>query len=126
MIVYRVQDAVGRGPYRLGLSHRWADPNGPNNPPWWVEIGETIEAAHARCNDPAMNYGCGFDTLGQLHAWFNSRDLRNLDRLGFKMVRITPDVIVARTPSQVVFGARQHFASAEPRISLISKLARAA
>lgn len=126
MTVYRVQDIVGRGPYRPGFSHRWSDPNGPDNPPWWVEIGETIESAHARCNDPTMHYGCGFDTLDQLHAWFNSRDLRNLDRLGFKMVRIVPDVIVARTPSQVVFGARQRFASAAPRISLVSKLARAA
>lgn len=125
-MILRVQDSVGRGPYRPGLSHRWADPNGPDNPPWWIEIGETMEAAHGRMTDLTMHYGCGFDTMDQFHAWFNPRDLRNLDRLGFKLVKIDPDVIVARTPSQVVFGARKHFAAAAPRVSLISSLARAA
>jgi hypothetical protein len=124
--VYRVQDIEGRGPYRPGLSQKWCDPTGPANVPWWLEIGETIGAAHARMADRSMHYGCGFATLEQLHSWFTPRELRTLDRLGFKLVRISPDAIIALTPTQVVFGSRPPLASAAPRISLVSKLARAA
>lgn len=124
--IYRVQDSVGRGPYRPGFSHRWTDPDGPECPPWWIEIGESLENAMLRMDDPALHYGCGFDTLDQLHDWFTGREIRRLDRLGFKLVAFVPHRIVARTPRQVVFGHNSRLASIAPRISLVSKLVRAA
>lgn len=125
-VIYRVQDAVGRGPYRPGFSYRWSDPDGPTQMPWWIEIGEPIDVAHAKMSDPTLHYGCGFDTLDQMHSWFSRRELRTLDKLGFKLVKIEPDFVIARTPTQVVFGSRKAFANARPRISLMSSLARAA
>jgi len=77
-------------------------------------------------SDPQMHYGCGFSTLDQLQSWFTARELRKLDRLGYKMVQFEADVIIAETPSQVVFGCRLPLACLHPRISLTSKLAKAA
>jgi hypothetical protein len=123
--VLRVQDASGRGPYRPGFSRLWSDPDGPIVPLWWEEIGQSLEAAHSAMSEE-YHWGCGFRTGEQFRAWFSDRELRKLDRFGFYLVRIAPDVIHAETPSQVVFGTVQPMSIASPRISLVSKLALAA
>lgn len=125
-MIYRVQDREGRGPYRPGFSQRWADEDGPDCPPWWIETGESMEAAMSRMSDPSLHYGCGFDTLAQLHQWFTRGELRRLDRLGFKLVSFAPDKIIARTDRQVVFGHGSRLASLSPRVSLVSKIVEAA
>jgi len=102
--ILRVQDSVGRGPYRPGFSYRWSDPNGPNCPPWWEELGEDMASAHRRFSGD-LHYGCGFKDYAQFEAWFSPREQRALDRLGYRLVAIIPDAIIAETPRQVVFGS---------------------
>ena len=125
MVVLRVQDGEGRGPYRPGFSARWSDPNGPICKPWWIEIGETFEVAHQRFCE-GYHWGCGFQDIDRLRSWFTARELKALDRLGFCLVTVEPDIIVAETPSQIVFGTLLPLADARPRMRLVSKLARAA
>jgi len=125
-MVFRIQDSEGRGPYRPGFSNCWTDPNGPDTPPWWVELGKPLEEALKGMSDPSMHYGCGFDSLAQMHSWFTARELRTLNRLDFRLIKFEPSLIVAHTPRQVVFGHRAPLATVSPRISLVSSLARAA
>lgn len=126
MIVLRVQDAEGRGPYRPGFSHRWSDPEGPIVPLWWEEIGEDMMTAHARMAGP-FHYGCGFLNQEQFAAWFSEKEQRRLDRLGFSLVTIPVAIIVAKTPTQIVFGSRRPLADAVgQRWKLGSKAAEAA
>lgn len=102
--ILRVQDVEGRGPYRPGLSIRWSDEAGPYCPPWWVELGWDMMAAHALM-DGDYAYGCGFRNSEQMAAWFTSVELSRLAALGFHLAVIKPAIIVAETSRQIVFGA---------------------
>jgi hypothetical protein len=106
----RVQDSSGRGPYRPGFSRRWSDPaNQADCIPWWIELGLSIDEGHARCVGD-YHFGCAFRTREQLENWFTLRERMALDRLGYRLAFIDPCVIVAETPSQVVFGTTAHLA----------------
>lgn len=120
--VCRIQDRFGRGPYRPGMPVLWVDDDGPVNPPWWREIGLSMHDAHSRMDD-GHHWGCGFVSLQQMHAWFTAKEMRALSRLGYFLVWLRPDVILAETPRQVVFGCKAPLAQAAPRISLVSRLA---
>lgn len=100
--LFRVQDISGRGPYRPGFSQFWIDDEGPSNPPWWVEMGWTIEQALQK-TDGEMFGGCAFASLEQLEKWFTLSERTKLDGFGYLIVRFRPDRIVAETPRQVVF-----------------------
>lgn len=108
--VLRVQDAEGRGPYRPGFSHRWSDPNGFDCPPWWEELGLGMAEAHARCVS-GYHWGCAFTSRKQLEAWFNAKERRALDRLGYRVAFILPSIIAAETPRQIVIGTRAPLSS---------------
>lgn len=121
----RVQDAEGRGPYRPGMSRQWADPNGFDCPPWWCELGEDVQTAHAKMKG-TFHWGCGFSSWEQLTRWFNERERRALDRLDYRLVRVVPDIVIATTRRQVVFGTLAPLAHVRPTIKLTSNLAEAA
>lgn len=83
MLVYRVEDSEGRGPYRkrAGYVHEWSkDENGHNdyNHPSPYQDGL-----------PGMwdmeSYICGFKSKAQLKAWFSEEELSNLEALGFSI-----------------------------------------
>jgi hypothetical protein len=104
-VVIRVQDRFGRGPYRPGMSARWSDPDGFDCPPWWIELGLGMTEAHERMvGDYA--FGCAFRTRDQLEAWFTGREMRALDRLGYRLAAVSADIVLAETPRQIVFGSR--------------------
>ncbi len=103
-VVIRVQDRHGRGPYRPGMSHRWSDPNGFDCPPWWVELGLEMAAAHERFVGP-YHWGCAFTSREQMARWFNVGEMRALDRLGYSLAAVSADIVVAETPRQIVFGS---------------------
>ena len=105
-LVIRVQDAEGRGPYRPGFSRQWSDAIGPICKPWWVELGLSMADAHARM-PVGYHYGCGFRSADQLRAWFTNGERKRLNRLGFQVATILPDIVFAETPTQVVFGTRE-------------------
>lgn len=101
--VWRVQSKVdGRGPYRPGLTMRWADPEGPELPDILTEFGriwirEIPNGWHA---------GCGFLALPTLMRWFSGTERVRLATLGFQVVRMRADLIVRRGALQVIFARR--------------------
>ena len=96
--VYRVQDIEGRGPYRPGFSHKWSD--GFEKPPaFYEEFGWDILKAAKK--GEAM--GCGFRTRDQAHQWFSREEMDRLRVLGYHLVRIEVDRILAESKHQLVF-----------------------
>jgi len=110
-VILRIQDREGRGPYRPGFSCRWSDPDGPDCPPWWIEIGIDMASALAGMSDQ-FHWGCGFRTNDQLNSWFTEREQVKLGRLGFMLVTIIPDTVLVDTARQVVFGTRRPLSKA--------------
>ncbi len=102
--VYRVQDDEGRGPYRPGASHRWADDK-HQAPTWMEEFGLDLKDRFA----PEESGGCGFRSTEQARAWFSRTERRRLVRLGYSLVRMQVDRILAESPIQLVFARRQPF-----------------
>lgn len=99
-IVYRVQGIDGRGPWRPGFSDRWvSDDDTPLPPPWFEEFGTRI--VHG-CR-PHEALGCGCRSLDQLSKWFKPEELQRLRMLGFHVVRMEVDRILAESENQVVF-----------------------
>ena len=105
--ILRIQDAEGRGPYRPGMSQHWVDDHGPPPPPpIFVEFGADIVN---RCG-PDECMGCGFRTLDQLHKWFTKSELRKMKALGYQLVVLWVDRIIAESPHQVVFARKKPLA----------------
>jgi len=101
--VFRVQDAEGRGPYRPGMSQHWVDSSGPPPPPTWMQ--EFGDIRH-HCG-PNECMGCGCRDLTQLAKWFTPTEQRRLEALGYQIVSMWVDRIVAESENQVVFVRRQ-------------------
>ena len=99
--VYRVQDKEGRGPYRPGFSAKWRDPNSSNEdkPPFFVEFGWDVVG-----RVPSGHHaGCAFRTMGQLRSWFSPTELERLRWLGYSVVEIEVDRVLAESQKQLVF-----------------------
>ena len=116
VVLFRIQDKEGRGPFRPGLSTQWADATGGKMlPPIYKELG--IEPTKLRDIVPkGLHCGCACKTPTQLQDWFTRTERRRLLALGFGIVRFEPDVIIAETPNQVLFGCTEPL-STLPRIS---------
>lgn len=116
VVLFRIQDKEGRGPFRPGFSTQWADATGGKMlPPIYKELG--IEPTKLRDIVPkGLHCGCACKTPTQLQDWFTRTERRRLLALGFGIVRFEPDVIIAETPNQVLFGCTEPL-STLPRIS---------
>lgn len=103
--LYRIEDSEGRGPYRPGMSKKWADTEGPPPPPTW---GEEFGTSLLALKRPGENMQCGFRTETQLHRWFTNTELYRLQLLGYRIVQVEAERILAESRNQVVFIRRKH------------------
>jgi len=106
MMVYRVQDAEGRGPYRPGFSHRWADSDGPIMLPFYEEFGWSLTSIPGRFL-PGEFAGCGFRALDHLYRWFSPTECQRLSGFGYVIVFLYVDRVLAESAHQVVFARRR-------------------
>lgn len=99
-IVFRVQDSDGRGPFKPGFSHRWAQLREDHDFlfPWLIEFPNVIELAK-----PGMHLGCGCLTLEQLRRWFIPSEYETLLGFGYRAVQLQVGRILARSLTQCVF-----------------------
>jgi len=110
--LWRMQDRDGRGPYRPGLSAKWADEfGGLLHPPFYEELGWEWWSIPYRM-PRGYHCGCACRTKEQLLSWFTPSERAKLGLLGFGIVNIDADLVVAETPTQVVFGCRTPLAKA--------------
>ena len=111
--VYRIQDKDGRGPWRPGLTRVWSDPEfGPgveNLLPWGVEFGLDLLA---RRGLPGEYYGCAVRKPAELRRWVSATERSRLAALGFSVVSVKADRILAESKNQIVFASRLPLARA--------------
>ncbi len=101
MIVYRIQDQDGRGPWKPGFSHFWVEDRDDHDAlkPYWQQLGHVqLQGTH-----DGMHLGCGCKTIEQLRRWFNPTEYARLLRYGYQAVRIEADRILGESDIQVVF-----------------------
>lgn len=100
--IYRVQDAWGRGPWKPGFSSKWIDTDigeRENLKPWPTEFGLGI----LRKVIVGQSVGCGCRTLDCLWRWFTRSEMDRLHVLGYHIVKLDADRILAESPDQLVF-----------------------
>lgn len=111
-VLFRIQDAEGRGPYKPGISRLWADAT------HGLRAGAAISiefGPDVYDRVPAgVHAGCAFATLDQLHAWFSEAEIARLRVMGYRIVTVKADGIVAQSARQTVFWSRRPLCFAKP------------
>lgn len=102
--VYRVQDQDGRGPYKPGFSAIWCDNFGPPPPPTWMQ---EFPGLLQRMNDSNAHYGAACRSVEQIRKWFTPTELARLHILGYRLVAMEADRILAESKNQIVFMRRK-------------------
>ena len=116
MIVYRVQDADGRGPWRPGLSRQWVDADAPAGR--LVEtIFDLIPLDEIRDMRERYYLGCACRTLADLGAWFTPIEKERLRALRFHPVMIQADAVIAESRFQILIGRLRPMAVGATRLS---------
>jgi len=97
MIVYRIENKKGRGPY-----------DGARDWSLW-QTRDHVEPTHPGPKDDGIDFEsgvdyCGFSSFKKLRDWFESEELVRLRRLGFRVRRISvPRSKIKVGKKQVVF-----------------------
>lgn len=106
-IVYRIQDDVGRGPFRPGFSHQWADDSFTAGckcfPTWMEEFGETLIQRRGRAGE---HFGSAVRTIDKLCEWFSPTERLKLAAIGFNAVSVPIDRVLAESENQLVFARK--------------------
>ncbi|AVR89055.1 hypothetical protein [Thauera aromatica] len=99
-IVYRIQDADGRGPWKLGFSRHWVEDRDDHDLliPWYREFGRVDQRAIV-----GMHIGCGCRTEEQLRRWFTPTEYARLVEFGYRAVQMEVGRILAESNIQCVF-----------------------
>jgi len=104
--VLRVQDASGRGPFRPGFTHEWADtvfiPGQDPLPPWFAEFGFDLLDS----TEHGEHVGCAVRTHAQICRWFSAPERARLSALGFSVVETRAGRVLAESENQLVFANR--------------------
>jgi len=116
--VYRIQDKEGRGPYRLGFSHRWVDESRAETgrPSVMEEFGWDF-ASKAR---PEHFVGCAFRTIDQLKRYFTGLEIHRLYSLGYAITQMEADEILHESESQLVIARKKRLHSGVKRLTLLT------
>lgn len=108
--VYRVQDLAGRGPFKPGFSRKWADqdfaPGIVPLPTFMEEFGVDIIE---RLGQDGEHFGSAVRTLEQINKWFSSTERRKLNRLGYRLVKMEADRILAESKNQLLIARKRPF-----------------
>ena len=100
-VIVRIQDDVGRGPFRPGLTKQWfIDRSDADNLQAWLYSWPNLIE---RKGIYGMHFGCGCLTEDQLRRWFTRPEYDKLRLLGFHAVRMDVGRILAHDNVQCVF-----------------------
>ena len=105
MIIYRIENERGFGPYRCYTNWKCDenDHNDLNHPGAWEDniIDKIYDIKEER-----HDFYCGFEKLYMLHNWFLYQELKNLKDIGYNIVEIEIDkkwVIFGKSKRQIMF-----------------------
>ena len=107
MKVFRVQDHKGRGPFKPGFTRFWLDPSKPESellPSMFDEfpnvMGLLLDHGHQ---------GCACTDLDTLKRWLNAAEMSLLKHVGYRIVSMNADKILAQSKNQVLFWRKLPF-----------------
>ena len=107
--LWRIQDEHGRGPFKPGFSHVWADENfAPGIVPLPTLREDFGPAIYQQLVGP-YHYGTAVRDKSMIGKWFSCTEQAKLFALGFSLVSLRPDVIIAESEHQVLFGRIKPF-----------------
>lgn len=104
-LVYRWQDAEGRGPYQVPQSAYWKDSDHEaRNPSMMAEFGGLDFLKEAR---PGENLGCAFRSVEQMCRWFTPAERERMEALGYCFGAMHVDRVLRESDRQLVFARRK-------------------
>ena len=101
--IYRVQNEKKLGPYK-GSCEKWETKSHIDcyrTPTPCNDITETGHSLHF-WRDEDEDFLFGFESLKQLSSWFSQKEMKNLFKLGFSIVKIKPKTLI-KGKRQVIF-----------------------
>ena len=108
MQIFRVQDREGRGPFKPGMTLKWLDKNKDISQ---LPAGQEFADLYSGLDRKKLHYAFGCDTLDQLMKWFSLAELSKLRGLGYQVVKMRADEIIATSKTQLLFGRKKHLAA---------------
>lgn len=110
LLLFRIQDGEGRGPFKPGFSVKWRDSSGPTPPALFEELGiHPDRLAHLVPIGLHGGYACR--SMAEIRRWFSRGEIRRLNRLGYQLVSFEPDEILVEAPTQVLIGMHKPLAA---------------
>jgi len=101
ILVCRMQDAEGRGPYRPGFSHKWSErETGPD--PIYIAFPNIGNLCRHIVSSRGGSVGCAFRTTEQARAWFSPNEVLTLLTYGYGLVWLYADEVIAENHDQAV------------------------
>lgn len=108
IVVYRVQDATGRGPWRPGLSRLWLEETAPVGR-LSESVFDLVTLEEIRAVRDRYHIGSACRSLDALWEWFTPLESARLAALGFHPVQMRADVVIAESRWQLVIGRDRPF-----------------
>jgi hypothetical protein len=103
--VYRIQDSMGRGPYKPGFSQLWTEDRPDSEfeqlKPIYSEFPHFLQKS-----TPGYHLGVGCLTIEQLQRWITPSEWQTLQNYGYDCCIIQPDRIVEQSNIQCIFECR--------------------
>ena len=101
--IYRVQNEKKLGPYK-GSSESWETKSHTDCYRTPTPMKDFVESGHSLGywidNDKSFLFG--FESLKQLSSWFSQKEMKNLFKLGFSIVKMKPKLLI-KGKRQVIF-----------------------
>lgn len=111
IVLFRIQDKDGRGPYKPGFSKEWSEMRclvpEPKQPPFMEEFPGSVEKIYRHHQKNGGHFGCAFQSMEQLKNWFTESEIEKLYRHGYSIVKIQPDAIIEQSENQTVFWCKK-------------------
>lgn len=104
---WRMQDDKGRGPWRPGFSKYWRDSCDDRITETVMDLVGGIE--NMRNLPRGFYYGCACKSKEQLLSWFSDDERRILESVGFKIITVSVDRVVADGEHQMLVASRVPF-----------------
>jgi hypothetical protein len=89
VIVYRIQNSQGRGPFKPGFSERWVD----NNRTYFhdAHIKEMIKVKKLAAPDLKLAFAC--KSIEDLQKWVNKAEYEKLKKFGYYAISLEVEYI---------------------------------
>lgn len=112
MTIFRYQDDEGRGPFRPGMTDRWlveheGKPVGLINGLGIDRLRRHVAAFSTMFPGVEFHYGFGCASLDGLFRWFTPGERRTLGQLGYHLVAMKADRVVAGNQNEFLFARRR-------------------